>query len=106
MNYIKRLYYKKSIGRKEFFLLNVVPATLFVTGFLTHWYTYLPAALFVVLLFAFAISWLFIYGISVVKRSADIGINPGWNILAFFPYLNWLYVLYLLIAKGKPVSKG
>ena len=103
MSYLINFYQKTQINRSEFFVWNIlisqiIPLTIIVIGFFAEWYRY---AYVIAMLYALVIFILVFYSMSVVKRTRDTGIDMRWCILAFVPYVNTGYVIYLLFKRTK-----
>jgi uncharacterized membrane protein YhaH (DUF805 family) len=102
---IKRLFFssKGRINRKEFFLTNIlfaqaIPFALVVIGFLMKLYVY-PSIFWV--LWAIILFTIYLIVTSTIKRIRDIGISLGWIVLAFIPWINFIFMFYLLLKKGR-----
>jgi hypothetical protein len=82
-----------SITRAGFILNFILIIALVIVGILVI--TLTESFLLGILMYLYAF-WLYI--VSVVKRTRDIGLDPSWALTAFMPGIQFVYLLFLLFA--------
>jgi len=84
---------KGYIGRIGFILNFVLIVGLIFLGIIAVMAT--SSGLLAILIYVYAF-WLYIVG--VVKRTRDVGLDTSWALTAFMPGIQFVYLLFLLLA--------
>lgn len=103
---LRYLAYQVSMAILSYLFLFAVAGLILATSSFSSISQTLESAMGMVVLTVFAIA-LFVGSITIAKRRLNDLDNSGWlAILMFIPYVNFLFSLYLIFAKGNEGSNS